>query len=80
MSQSLTQLPPLTVISHLSMPAGKAAERAAEIKVVKYSAISTTHDILSISFKNFSPLNSATATVLTVPGKRLSSATRDNGE
>ena len=66
--------------SHLSsISAGKAAERAAEMKVAKYSAISTTHDFLPIAFETLGPLNSA-AVFLKALGKRLSSTTGDTRE
>jgi len=67
--------------SHLSsISAGKAAERAAEMKVGKYSAITMTHDFLPIAFETLGPLNSAAAEFLTSLGKRLTCSTGDSRE
>jgi len=64
--------------SHLSsISAGKAAERAAELKANKYSAITTSHDFMPIAFETLGPLNSAAAAFFKSLGKRLSTATGD---
>ena len=61
---------------HLSsISAGKAAERAAELKVAKYSAIAVSHDFLPIAFETLGPLNAAAATFIASLGKRISVVT-----
>ena len=66
---------------HLSsISAGKAAERAAELKVSKYSAIMTTHDFLPLAFETLGPPNSAAATFIKTLGKRLTAVSGDTRE
>jgi hypothetical protein len=66
---------------HLSsISAGKAAERAAELKVAKYSAIAVSHDFLPIAFETLGPLNAAAATFIASLGKRISFVTGDARE
>ena len=51
--------------AHLSSTsAGKAAERAAENKVSKYSAIMQTHDFVPIAAETLGPFNSSALTFL----------------
>ena len=66
---------------HLSsISAGKAAERAAEMKASKYSAITTTYDFLPIAFETLGPLNTAAAEFITSLGKRLAAVSGDSRE
>ena len=62
-----------------SISAGKA-ERAAELKVQKYSAIAATHDFQPIAYETLGPLNTSALTFLSSLGKRLSAATGDPRE
>ena len=63
---------------HLSsVSAGKAAERAAEMKTAKYADILATHDFLPIAFETLGPLNSAAATFISSLGKRLTTISGD---
>ena len=63
---------------HLSsISAGMAAERAAELKVAKYSAIAVSHDFLPIAFETLGPLNQDAINVITSLGKRISNMTDD---
>ena len=52
-----TLAPSYAAISSIS--AGKVAEKAAENKVSKYSAISQTHDFVPIAIETLGPLNSS---------------------
>jgi len=64
--------------SHLSsISAGKAAERAAELKVAKYSAIDGSHDFLPIALETLGPMNAAAAQFFSSLGKRISRQTGD---
>lgn len=66
---------------HLSsISAGKVAERAAELKVAKYSTISVSHEFLPIAFETLGPLNSAAQTFIASLGKRISNVTGDTRE
>ena len=63
---------------HLSsISAGKAAERAAELKVAKYSAIAVSHDFLPIALETLGPMNAAAASFISTLGKRISQLTGD---
>ena len=63
-----------------SVSAGKAAERAAELKVAKYSAISLSHEFLPIAFETLGPLNSAATSFVSTLGKRIANVTGDARE
>src|SRR5215469_9554198 len=54
-----------------SISAGKAAERAADNKVSKYSSIVQTHDFVPLAIETLEPMNSSALSFLTQMGKRL---------
>ena len=63
-----------------STSVGKAAERAAENKVQKYSALTPTHDFQPIALETLGPINSSATQFLRQLGKRLASASGDPRE
>ena len=66
---------------HLSsISAGKAAERAAELKVAKYSAISVSHEFLPIALETLGPMNPGAAAFVSSLGKRIATVTGDARE
>jgi len=66
---------------HLSSSsAGRVAERAAELKVAKYSDIAATHEFLPVAFETLGPMNKAAAIFLSSLGKRLSAVSGDARE
>src|SRR6201996_1840013 len=65
--------------SHLSSSsAGRVAERAAELKVAKYSDIAATHEFLPVAFETLRPMNKAAPIFLSFVGKRLSAVSGDD--
>ena len=63
-----------------STSAGKAAERAAQNKVQKYSAFSLTHDFQPIALETLDPFDPSASLFLSQLGKRQASATGDPRE
>src|SRR5215469_15889772 len=63
-----------------SISAGKAAERAADNKVSKYSAIVQTHDFVPLAIETLGPMNSSALVFLIQLGKRLVAASSDPRE
>jgi len=57
-----------------SISAGRVAEKAADMKVAKYAAISLTHQFLPVAFETLGPMNKAAVAFITALGKRLSAA------
>lgn len=63
-----------------SISAGKAAERAAENKVQKYSALCSTHFFQPIAMETLGPFNSSASLFVSQLGKRLTSVSGDRRE
>lgn len=57
-----------------------AAERAASLKVAKYSSLSTTHEFVPIAIETLGPLNASGLCLLKSIGKRLTQASGDPRE
>ena len=66
---------------HLSsISAGKAAERAADAKVGKYSSITASHDFLPLAFETLGPINSTAIEFISALGKKLCCVSGDPRE
>ena len=63
-----------------SISAGKAAERAAEKKVSKYSSIIQTHVFVPLAIETLGPVNSSALSFLSQLGRRLAAASGDPRE
>ena len=67
--------------AHLSsISAGKAAERAAENKVAKYSALSPFYSFTPVALETLGPMSESTLSFLTSLGKKISVVTGDPQE
>jgi len=63
-----------------SISAGMAAERAAENKVSKYSAITQTHDFVPTAIETLGPLSASALSFLSQLGRRLAATSGDPRE
>ena len=63
-----------------SISASRAAERAAENKVSKYSAILQTYDFVPVAIETLGPINASALSFLSQLGKRLCAASGDPRE
>jgi hypothetical protein len=60
--------------------AGGVAERAAERKISKYSALSNTYTFLPVAFETLGPLNASALDFITELGRRISAQSDDPRE
>ena len=63
-----------------SISAGKAAERAAELKTAKYISLTSTHSFIPVAFETVGPPSSSAVSFIKSIGKRLRAATSDDRE
>ena len=74
----ITLAPSYSTLS--SSSAGNAAERAADLKIVKYSNLLPSYDFVPVAFETLGPMNSSAVSFLTSLGRRLSAVTGDKRE
>ena len=67
-------------IAHSLSSAGSAAERAAELKVSKYSSLCDQYDFIPIAIETLGPINTSAIHFLSSLGKRIAARTGDARE
>ena len=70
----------LSYVSLSSVSAGSACERAASLKVAKYSNLASTFDFIPLAFETLGPLNAAGFSFLKALGRKLSAVSGESRE